>query len=98
LNPQEEAIDLYRQSIKSNPNMPEAHYNLASLMMNYYGVKPINSHRNTDEGRVVVAAASNGKKKSEVMDLNQEVMDHLQISLRLRPNHKPTIDMINYLK
>jgi tetratricopeptide (TPR) repeat protein len=93
LNPQEEAIDLYRQSIESNPNMPEAHYNLASLMMNYYGVKPINSA----EGRVA-ASASNGKKKLENMDLNQEVMDHLQISLRLRPNHKPTIDMINYLK
>jgi len=36
-------------------------------------------------------------------NLNQEVamaMDHLQISLRLRIrlNHNPTIDMINYLK
>ena len=67
----DEALSLYRESIRANPLMAESYFNYASLLLR--DVNSIKRHSN-------------------------EVLDSLEMASKLRPNHRATADLLEYVR
>jgi tetratricopeptide (TPR) repeat protein len=78
----EDALDLYRASIRANPSMAESHFNYASLSLTvlHDGGRQMNDRIETNTALLL------------------QITEHLEATLQLQPTHRAAVDTLNYVR